>query len=36
MGLAVDERKAFVGLLADRIDEDNRAWESLTERLKRG
>ncbi len=36
MELAVGERQAFVRMLAERIDEDNRAWETLTDRLKRG
>jgi hypothetical protein len=36
MELAVGERQAFVRMLAERIDEDNRAWETMTDRLKRG
>jgi len=36
MALTVDERRAFVGMLADRIEEDNRTWEDLNNRLRRG
>ena len=36
MALTVDERRAFVKMLADRIEKDNRAWEDLTSHLKRG
>jgi hypothetical protein len=36
MELAVGERQAFVQMLAEKIDEDNRVWETLAERLKRG
>jgi hypothetical protein len=36
MGLAIDERQAFVNMLAARIDEENQAWETLTEEWKRG
>jgi len=35
MALTVDERRAFVEMLADRIEEDNRIWEDLTKRFKR-
>ena len=35
MKLTVDERRAFVRMLADRIEEDNRAWENLY-RLRKG
>ena len=36
MALTVDERRAFVEMLADRIEEDNRAWEDLNNRLRKG
>lgn len=35
MALEVSERQAFVGLLAKRIEADNKALEELRERLGR-
>jgi hypothetical protein len=36
MGLEVSERRAFVNLLGQRIDAENRAFEELSERWERG
>jgi hypothetical protein len=36
MGLDLGERRAYVRMLAQRIETENRAYESLTERLRRG
>jgi hypothetical protein len=36
MGLDVGERRAYVRMLAQRIEEENQAFEALSERLRRG
>jgi hypothetical protein len=36
MSLDVNERRAYVGLLGQRIDAENRAFEELSERWERG
>lgn len=34
MGLAINERKAFVAMLVERIEADNQAFEEMRERLR--
>jgi hypothetical protein len=36
MGLDVSERRTYVRLLGQRIETENQAFETLTERLRRG
>jgi len=36
MGLDIRERRAYVNLLARRIEEENEAMEALQEKLRKG
>ncbi len=36
MSLGVGDRKAYVTMLARRIEEENRAFDGMTERIRRG
>jgi hypothetical protein len=36
MGLDLDERRSYVQMLAQRVEEENQAFEALSEQLRRG